>query len=277
MRVRSLAIVSVLVLATGCNLLKKKDEEGGVAAAQPSASAASGGGGGLLAKGLSLVGAAAFQGEVDMIVKTDKTNGTGAILVKGAKQRMEMSQPDGKTGVFIMDGDAKKMIILDDAKKTAMVMSLKDPGTTPTPPGAPPTAAAPAKKEREFKRTGKKDVVAGYECEIWTYEEPDQKGEVCVADGLSLLGFGGLSMGALSGKISGLPLRAIGQTPDGKEKDRWEVTKIDRHDVPDDKFQVPPGYQTMDMEQLMKGLGGLGGAHGGPPPAMPGGLGRPKK
>jgi hypothetical protein len=255
MRVRTFAVVSFLVLATGCNLLKKKDDEGGVASTAPTTSATSGG---IVAKGLSFIGAAAFQGQVDMIIKNEKGGGHGSILVKGPKQRMEFTSPEAKVGAIIMDGEAKKMIMLDDAKKTAMVMTLKDPGAAPPagPPGTHPTAPPP--KEHDFKRTGKKDVVAGYDCEIWTYEEPDQKGELCVADGFSLLGFGGLSLGALSGKISGMPLRAISQTKDGKEKDRWEVTKIERRDVPDDKFQVPPGYQTMDMDQLMKGLGGFG-------------------
>lgn len=258
MRVRTIAIVSVLVLATGCGLLKKKDDDGGATGSTATGATATSGGG-IIAKGLSLAGAAAFQGEVDMTIKNEKgTTSNGSILVKGQKQRMDMTSPDQKMGAVIMDGEAKKMIMLDDAKKTAMVMSLKDPGAPPAgPPGAHPAGATP-QKEHEFKRTGKKDVVAGYDCEIWTYEEPEQKGEVCVADGLSLLGFGGVSLGALSGKISGLPLRAISQTKDGKEKDRWEVTKIDRRDVPDDKFTIPPGYQTMDMDQLMKGLGGLG-------------------
>lgn len=252
MRARTLAIVSLCVVATGCNLLKGHDADGGASGATPATS-----GGGIVANGLSLVGAAAFQGEVDMIIKSDKGGSDGLILVKGQKQRMEFHAPDSKTTTMIMDGEAKKMIVLDEARKTAMVMSLDKADVAP--PSAPPPgahAAAPP-KPHEFKRTGKKDVVAGYDCEIWTYEEPDKKGEVCVADGLSLLGMGGMSLGALSGKINGLPLRAIGQTKDGKEKERMEVTKIDRRSVPDDKFQVPPGYTTTDMDQLMKGLGGL--------------------
>lgn len=254
MRARTFAIVTLCVVATGCNLLKRGDADGGGAITAPGSS-----GGGIVAKGLSLAGAAAFQGELDMIIKSDKGGSDGLILVKGAKQRMEFHTPDSKTTAMIMDGDAKKMIVLDDARKTATVMSLEKPDVTPpsTPPPGAPAGVSP--KQHEFKRTDKKDVVAGYDCEIWTYEEPDKKGEICVAGGFSLLGMGGMSLGALNGKIDGMPLRAIGQTKDGKEKERWEVTKIERRSVPDDKFQVPPGYQTTDMDQLMKGLGGLRG------------------
>lgn len=252
-----IAVAALAILITGCPKKNDAGDGGGTTGGAAAGSATSGGG--LLAKGLSLIGAGPFSGEVDVMFKNDKGTGNGSIFVKGAKQRMEFSAPDHKTGAMIMDGAAKKMTVLDDGSKTAMVMTLDDSGKPSGAPGTTSGSGAPP-KEHQFTRTGKKDVVAGYECEIWTYEEPDAKGELCVADGLTMLGMGKLGSfaSALSGTMTGFPLRAIAQTKEGKEKDRFEVTKLERKDVPDDKFQVPPGYKIVNMEDMMKGLGGIG-------------------
>jgi hypothetical protein len=69
------------------------------------------------------------------------------------------------------------------------------------------------------------------------------------------MGSGGL--GAISGKLGGFPLRAVKTAKSDKhEIERFEVTKIERKNLGDDKFQVPPGYKTIDMADMFKGLGG---------------------
>ena len=71
--------------------------------------------------------------------------------------------------------------------------------------------------------------------------------------------------GVLDGKH--FPLRFIGYGKDGTtEESRAEVTKIDKKPVPDTSFQVPPGYRTIDLDQMMGSFGGMPGM----PPNMPG-------
>ena len=48
----------------------------------------------------------------------------------------------------------------------------------------------------------------------------------------------------------------------GKEKSRMEVSKIEKKSIDDARFQVPAGYQTVNMDEMMKAMGGLRGGAG---------------
>ena len=103
-----------------------------------------------------------------------------------------------------------------------------------------------------------------------------RKGTVCVAEeGFSWLS---LPMAALNGVptehmwmaelLDGkhFPLRFVGYGPDGvKETGRVEVTKIDKKTLPASDFEVPPTYAVIDIGQMFRGPGAMGG--------MPGGMG----
>jgi hypothetical protein len=262
---RKTLVCVALVSLCACNLLKKSDatdSEGGTAAA---ASASSGSGGGVVSKGLSFLTGGPMQGEMDILMKSEKSNGTMKLFAKGTKQRVEMNMNETgasaagapKMGAMIMDDVKKEMILLDDEKKTAMIMKLDAEGKPSTPGG--PSGTTPTKADApECKPTGKSDTVAGYDCNICVTEAADSKTEACIANGLSFLGVGGKSsFGALAGKAAGFPLRAVKTAKsDGHEIERMEVTKIERKNIGDDKFQIPPGYKTMDMAEMFKGLGG---------------------
>jgi hypothetical protein len=67
-------------------------------------------------------------------------------------------------------------------------------------------------------------------------------------------------MGATGGWMNALndsfPLRSVIRDPAGTEKLRMEVTKIDKTPIDDSQFEVPAGYKTTSMEDMMKGMGG---------------------
>jgi hypothetical protein len=252
---RKLIVCVAVVSLAACQKKVDANAEGGAATVT---SAATPTGGGVLAKGLSFLTGGPMQGEMDILMKGEKSGGTMKLFAKGAKQRMEMNLSDKSTkGAMIMDGDKKEMIILDDEKKTAMIMKLDADGK-PATPGGPAGVGGTGKPEApECKPTGKSDTVAGYDCNICVSETADAKTEACVANGLSLLGAGGGPLGALAGKMAGFPLRAVKTAKsDGHEIDRFEVTRIERKNVADDKFQVPAGYKSMDMAEMFKNLGG---------------------
>jgi hypothetical protein len=258
---RKLVTLGVVLSLCACNLMKKSaaTDEGGTAAAS-SAGTTSAGGGGIVSKGLSFLTGGPMQGEIDFMIKSEKgENGTVNMLIKGTKQRMEMTMA-GKNNAVIMDGDKKEMIVLDEDKKTAMIMKLDSdgsPGGPGGPSGKPSGGGSGGAPKNDCVPNGKSDTVAGYDCNICVVDETDTKSEACVANGLSFLGFGGKSgLGALAGKMGGFPLRAIKtRKSDNKEVERFEVTKIERKNLGDDKFQIPPGYKTVDMADMFKGLG----------------------
>jgi hypothetical protein len=74
------------------------------------------------------------------------------------------------------------------------------------------------------------------------------------------------------------PLRFVGYGADGKtETGRVEVTKVDKKTLPATDFTYPPTYAVIDIQQMLRGLGAMGGMPGvagvpGGMPGMPGGF-----
>jgi hypothetical protein len=214
-------------------------------------------------KALSFLGGGGpFEGEITMSI-TDPAKPPKTITydVKGTKLRFDSPAEAGPMsgGYAIFDTQAKKMTMVDDAKKTAMVMDVGAMGTNP---------AAPTGPKPTVEKTGKSDTVAGYSCDIIKVTEANgDKADVCVAKGISFPAMGGRhSAGWMSSLEDSFPLRAITTDASGKEKSHMEVTKVDKKSIDDARFQVPAGYQTVSMEDMMKNLGGLRGAGNFRPP-----------
>jgi len=139
-------------------------------------------------------------------------------------------------------------------------------------PTTPQTAAA-AETPPKITKTGHTDTVAGYQCEDYDITSSDGKrARVCVSEaGASWLDVvshavpGNLfwAKGFLDGQK--FPLRVIAFETDGAERDRIEVTKLEKKPLQDALFVAPPGYRVIDLEQMMNGLMG-----GMPPGMMPG-------
>lgn len=210
---------------------------------------------GIVDKALSFLGGGGpFEGAITMNnTSGDKPSKTMTYEVKGTKMRFDAPEERGPMsgGYVIFDTTAKKMTVVNDAKKTAMVMDVGAMGATPA--GMPPAGPKPT-----VEKTGKTDTVAGYSCDVWKVTEASgEKTEACVAKGISFPAFG-RHAGWMSSLEDGFPLRAISYDSAGKEKSKMEVTKIDKKSIDDSQFQVPAGYTTQDMASMMRGLGGMG-------------------
>jgi hypothetical protein len=218
--------------------------------------------GAIVDKALSFIGGGGpFEGEITM-TNTDPNKPPAKTItyeIKGTKMRFEAPDTAGPMsgGYVIFDTTGKKMTAVNDAKKTAMVMDL---GALQAfaPGGANPTAPKPT-----IDKTGKTETVAGYSCEDWKVTDPNgERADVCVAKGISFPAMG-RHAGWMSSLEDGFPLRAVSYDSTGKEKSRMEVTKIDKKSLDDKMFEVPAGYTTQNMDEMMKGLGALKGMGGG--------------
>ncbi len=220
--------------------------------------------GAIIDKALSLVGAAPFEGEITMSsIEPTKPAKTITYDVKGTKMRFEAPDSAGPMsgGYVIFDTTSKKMTAVQDAKKTAMVMDMGAMGQG-LPPGTPPAGPKPT-----VDKSGKTDTVAGYSCEQWKISDPGgERTDVCVAQGISFPVMGRHGGGWMSQLDNSFPLRAVSYDSAGKEKSRMEVTKIEKKSLDDTMFQVPAGYTTQDMGEMMKNLGALKGMGGFRPP-----------
>lgn len=235
-----------------------RDKSKGTAATEPT-------GGSLAAAGTD------FEGE---ITATFTAQGTGSqrrfptqmvFTLKKPKYRVDTigASPTGSpqpAGSLIFDVPSKKGILMTPEQKLAMTVSLESlkASASRATSGGPTEGAAPPKVEK----TGKKDVVAGYSCEVWNVSHDGKKSEACVAEGASWLdlpSFGApspsVALAALANEANRFPLRAISYDAKGAEETRMEVVKVDKKKVEDAAFVPPSDYRMVDMAQLSGGTG----------------------
>jgi Domain of unknown function (DUF4412) len=265
MKARVLAPL-LLVVLSDCNLLKKTGDaaDGGAATADSTGTTgatAPTSPPSVLDKALSFLSGGPFEGEITMTTSgggNDQTH-TVVYLVKGQKMRFNtpVRAPGGGNAYVIVDSSTKKMISVTDSNKTAMVMDMNNNPMNPA--GGAQAALAAAAPKATVDKTGKTDTVAGYSCDVWkaTSDNGDHS-DLCVAKGISFPDFGTKQVWT-SYLGDGFPLRAVTTDAAGKEKHRMDVTKIDKKSVDDSQFAVPAGYKTMDMGDMMKNLGAMGG------------------
>lgn len=258
---------AILLVSSGCDKLKSaigKDTDGG---SSPS--------GGLL----SFLGSD-FEGEIT-VKMTNKTRPAEksaphqmVLGLKKPKYRVDMSagaQATDDAGSFIIDLPSKKGYMLMHPKKMAMVIDFEAmknmpkgqgiPGMARAPKGGP--TAAPTQPPK-VEKTGKKDVVAGYSCEIWNVTNEGKKAEICAAEGitwvdLSTVGMSSpeIALAAVTSEANRFPLRVVAYDVNGAEEMRMEATKVDKKKLDDAHFTVPSDYKVVDMSALMGGLPGL--------------------
>jgi hypothetical protein len=280
-----LALPIAALCAFGC---KKSNPEGAEGGATASSDNAAGGG---ISLG-SLLGN--FEGEIDVLQKDNKPGSTPTNLALFGKQgKLRFEVPEKMAGAHganlfgpkayvIFDSPAKKVEIVSDMQKQVLVVDLnksgeqfKGAGSSPIVPH-PSGGSAPQGPTTKIVKTGKMDTVAGTKCEYWDIQSDHREGTVCVAQegaswfSIPMTGIPTEHLWAvelLDGKH--FPMRYLGFDKDGTtEEQRIEITKIDKHSLPDTEFTYPPSYKVVDLGQMLAGLGAMPGAM--PPGAMPG-------
>ena len=199
-----------------------------------------------------------FEGMMQFKISGHKNPEMVDYYIKDNKVRIERLDKSAKEGVVIMDNKTKTMTVLMPEQKKFMEMDMNKTAAR---------AKAYEKKKPEgepnFSKTGKTETILGYACEQWISKGEDgNTSEIWAAKNIGT--FGGFGRrenkpeSPWEKKISeeGLfPLKVIGLDESGKEKSRWEVTKIDKKSLSSDMFQPPSGYEKMEMPAMpdMKG------------------------
>lgn len=174
--------------------------------------------------------------------------------IKGDKFRSDMNQ--GKhQGSMIMNMKSKEMITVMPEKKSYLVMKMD--GKMPK--------RDKAKKAGKLVKTGKTETIAGYKAEEWVLEGSEKKTSIWGTKDLGGWAFSGGPKGPGSDleipaefKDGGFfMLRVVGEKGGG-----IEATKVEPKTLDDSLFEVPAGYQKMEMGGMMGGMGGEEGAKG---------------
>jgi hypothetical protein len=155
---------------------------------------------------------------------------------RSGKARVSLTTPMGKASIIMAPADGKMYMLMDQ-----MSQYIETDLANLTAPEA--TADAP-----KITRTGKKETIAGWECEHIKVDQLD----VCAAKGLgAYLNVGGNLMmrGGIQPWQSAVlkenifPLRVT--LPDGKVQ--MEVTKIEKKSIEPSTFQVPSNYTKVTL------------------------------
>jgi len=203
----------------------------------------------LLALSAAPVAAQEFEG-----VFTSRVPGPGGTLelktsVKGARYRMDVALPGQGTVAMIGDPAAGEIYLVMAAQQMIMVMKLPE-GDRASEPGTG--------TEASFTATGRKEVIAGHNCEYFRFTEGTNVTEVCFASDLGAFRGGASLFGGPPGR-TGMPatppwareLLRKGAFPlkvaRGNGEVVWEVVAVERKSLEAALFTPPANYQRMTM------------------------------
>lgn len=187
-----------------------------------------------------------FEGSITFRVSGGRGGEESMVYsVKGDNVRMDMSAGMGMSMYTLYDGDKKSVSMVIPMRQMYMEYSM-DNAKMPT---------GTADKKTEITWTGKKETVAGYECEHATITNDDgSQTDVCLAKDLGT--FVQMGGGGMRGRGRGGPMGSgweghIGSTfPLKVERNGqlvMEATKIEKKTLDASMFAIPEGYHKMSM------------------------------
>ncbi len=188
-----------------------------------------------------------FEGEISM--HTTRAAGPAQDMVvetKGDKLRFDTENPGGGKSYGIYDPavSPSKVVMVLEAQKAYMDLDFSRPDA----PQANTSADAST-----IDKNGKKETIAGIDCQTWTAKDPSGKrSEVCIAEGIAFFDIGSLKNGAspLSKELREkklFPMRSVEYDAGGKEISRTEVTKVEKKKIDDARFAVPADYKKVTL------------------------------
>jgi outer membrane lipoprotein-sorting protein len=170
----------------------------------------------------------AAEFSADMIQQMTGQTITGKVFVKGKKTRMEMNTPGGKVITIVLPDEGKTLMLRPEDK---MYMEM------PTSPfGSSPSVVDEKLEEMATKKHLGTEKVNGYLCEKYKFIYHDKsKGK----------------MTQWFSKKLGYPVKMIYQGQHGEVTTEYKNIKEGR--VMDSQFQVPAGYQKMQIPGMSPG------------------------
>lgn len=198
------------------------------------------------------VARAQFEGSVTIRTSAERGNpGEMVWSVKGDRARMDVSSAGGA------------MYMIREGDKMTMVMPAQHMYMEQTMPARVAEEARAKIDKADVQFTGRKETIAGHECEhvIVTSDEDKSKEDVCLAKGLGTFmmpsnpmgrgrGAQDSPMAALMRKLDGAVFPLKVQKVGGPVE--LEVTKIDKKSLDDSMFAVPADYRKFDMGAMMR-------------------------
>lgn len=187
-----------------------------------------------------------FEGMLTMKMGGDpgETPKIATIWAKGGKMRMEMAGGE-QTMTVLADGKGSVMMLMPEQKKYYVMMSTAE------------IAKMAATGAVTLKKLGRSGRFAGYGCDWYAMaRQGNESFDACVTRDLGSLGIDLAAQGGQSGltdadlkafrKEFGNNFFVLQQKGEGG-KVLYEVTKVEKTRVADDRFVPPAGYSELKM------------------------------
>lgn len=205
---------------------------------------------------------APFEGVVNLRMATaEGISSEPTVHVKGTRSRMDLNMA-GQQAYMVMDAEKGTAMVVMPAQRIYMVIDLKAAASQMAP-------GAHGRPMPDFKiePTGRKETVAGIECEHYSISSGESVTDACVAKGMgSFMGVGGvpgrgrgpeippeLRELAVRFKDGGFLLKSESKIG-GQTRMTMQVTKVEKKSVDAAMFEPPAGFQ--DMSGMMQGVPG---------------------
>lgn len=202
----------------------------------------------------ALFGQSKFEGVLTLQLTSPQGPTEMMYSIKGDQVRMDMTGMGGMSMFMLRDGSKNSNTVVIPSQRMYMEMPQMQGGM-------PGQAAAAEKVASHLKMTGKKETIAGYECEhVIVSSDDGTQHDVCAAKGLGSFlmpnnpmggrgrGAGSPAWEALGGEFFPLKVQKVGGDV------VFQVTKIEKKSLDASTFSVPDGFQKMDMG----GMGRMG-------------------
>jgi len=198
------------------------------------------------------VARAQFEGTITMRVNAERGNPSDMVWsVKGNRARMDVSSAGGA------------MYMIREGDKTTMVMPAQHMYMDQTMTATVSQEVRAKMDKADVQFTGRKETIAGYECEhvIVTGDEDKSKEDVCLAKGLGTFMMPanpmGRGRGAQDSPMAGLMRKLDGAVFPLKVQKvggpvELEVTRIEKKSLDNSMFTVPSDYRKFDMGAMMR-------------------------
>jgi len=184
-----------------------------------------------------------FEGSITMALTAPQGTTEVTYLIRGDQLRFDMPGGGGRAGYVIRDaGKNATMMVLPSQRMYMDFGALQ---------AMIPGGATQAVKTPDIKATGKKETIAGAECEHVILTASDGQYDVCGAKGFG--SFATMSSPMSRGNSGPPGLDRLGKDffPLKVQKVggdvAMQVTKIEKKSLDASMFAVPEGYQKMEM------------------------------
>lgn len=191
--------------------------------------------------------AQAFEGVISMHMpgagRDGQPNPDIEYMARGGKLRVNVKSPLGQLGMIGVPAE-KKIYLLMDAQRMYAEQPMQIDASA---------AAASAMRDAVVTRTGRKETIAGVECEHLLVATQRDTTDLCITKSLGTFFAAtmGMNVPAWQRRLmadGAFPLRV--SRKDGTTQ--MEVTKVERKRLTDAMFTVPEDYARMDMPGMKR-------------------------